>query len=108
MQVFDFSDAKSLGTFRTVVSLDGVDYQLQFLYNSREDSWYMDITDIEDNPIRSGVKIVINWPLLKTLMGKPRPAGELVCVNATQGALDPTLDDFGLNAVFGYVPGEDV
>ena len=96
-------DAQTLGNFYYTVSLDGVNYQLVFKYNGREDFWYFDILDTEDNPIRSGIKVVSNWPLLRLMKNEPRPPGELMGIDTRDIALDPHLEEFGVEVVFGYI-----
>ena len=104
-RIIPLEEAATDGNLTFTADLDGVDYQFHFYYNDREGFWYFDFLDLAGNQLRSGVKVVANYPLL-ALMPKhgdvQRPMGELVCVNTMQGCKDPTLDDFGFSARFGY------
>lgn len=95
-------DAATLGKYVYTVDLDGVDYQIDTYYNDREDSWYFNLLDTEGTILRAGVKIVSNFLLLRLMVTEPRPAGELLCINTIPGAEDPTIEDFGVDAVMAY------
>ncbi len=76
--------------------LDGVDYILGFRYSQREDRWYLDISDSEEVPILSGLKIVANWPLLQAYRYDPRvPAGEIIATSLTTDDSPPGLNEMG-------------
>jgi hypothetical protein len=76
-------------------SLDGVVYTLDFYYNTREDSWYFNLLDVERNPIIMGRKMVADWPLLQRSRSASKPPGELYVIDNSGAGLDPSLDDFG-------------
>lgn len=97
------TNAQTYGNFSQTVSLDGIDYQLLYKYNDREGFWYFDLLDTEDNPIKTGIKIVSNWPFLRNLKQAPRPSGELLAVDTRQPPLDPEFDDLGFDVKMGYI-----
>jgi len=101
-------EAAQDGIFFESVSLDGVDYQLYFKYNSREGFWYFDLNDVEGNPIRTGIKVVVNYPLTFLCACPEKPAGELSCINTEDEPQDPGLNDLGLNALMAYLNEEGV
>jgi len=106
--IIPLEDAADLGNFSITVDLDGVDYQFDFAYNGREDAWYFDLLDVVGNYLRSGVKVVANWPLLWRYVSEDRPAGEIVSLDTRDTPLDPALADLGLNVLFGYEQEESV
>lgn len=95
-------NAQTYGNFKRTVALDGVNYQYQFIENSREDFWYLNILDTEDNPIRTGIKIVSNWPLIRLMRNTPRPPGEVITIDTRAIADDPSIDEFGIDVLLGY------
>lgn len=97
-------DAETLGAFFFTVELDGSTFQLSFQYNSREGYWYFDLLDDENTPIRQGVKCVINWPVIRLCREEGRPLGEVLIVDPKAEALDPTLQNLGVDGVLTYVP----
>ncbi len=105
-QIIPMVDAGELGNFYFTVDLDGIDYQLRFTYNQRDQHWYFDLSDVEGNIIRAGIKIVINFPLLRLLASFVRPPGELIAIDTrqtlTQAARDPELTELGTDVLFAY------
>lgn len=92
----------ALGNFYFNIALDGVTFQLFFKYNQREDFYYVDILDLEGTPIRSGIKIVVNYPLLKRCVLLESPAGELLAVDTSARPQDPGKDSFGKDQFLLY------
>jgi len=101
-------DAAALGNFDLSVDLDGSDYLLSFQLNSREGFWYWSLIDIIGNELRSGSKVVSNYPLLHLLKTVERPPGELFCFDTRVDPTDPGLEDLGVNAEFGYADQAEV
>ncbi len=95
--------AAELGAFNITVDLDGVDFQLHFQYNSREGFWYFDLLDTGGVPLRSGIKVVSNWPMLRLMKQLTRPAGELVSYDTRGEPSDPDLEGLNVTSIFGYV-----
>ena len=97
-----------LSDYRQVTSLDGRDYVLRFLYNTREDRWYLTISDQDEDPIVSGIKVVAEIDLLKRVTDERRPPGILVARDLS--APDPSAtvpkilsEDPGLTDLGGRV-----
>lgn len=84
------------------VKLDGVLFQVAFQHNDREDRWYLDLRTADGVPIRSGIKLVSNFPLLRLVAQPSRPRGELVVIN-TQSDDNPALRDLGDLIELAYV-----
>ena len=61
-----------------ITSLDGVPYELSFRFNSREQVYYLQISTLDGVPQVGGVKLVSNWPLLRTVNNPLAPPGELI------------------------------
>lgn len=101
-------DAAELGNLQLTVDLDGSDYQIAVQYNSREGFWYLSVLDSAGNSLRSGLKIVIGIPLLRLMMQRTRPPGELMCLNTRANPDDPGLNDLNANAELGYVDQAEI
>ena len=89
--------------FSMDVELDGVEYQAEFKFNTRDDAWYMSLYDIEGLPLRTGVRIVNGWQLFRTWTSEERIAGKLVSVNSGNLSEPPNFSQFGLDAQLIYV-----
>jgi hypothetical protein len=101
-------NAQALGAFPQTISLEGVDYQFNFYFNDRESFWYFDLLDTEDNPIKTGIKFVSNWPFLRLLRVAPRPPGALFSVDTRTPAQEPGFNDLGVNVLMGYIEQESL
>lgn len=91
-----------IGAYYFRVELESVLYELAFQHNDRERRWYMDLRSGDGIPIRSGIKVVANFPLLRMLSGLNRPPGEIIAVN-TKNDDDPDLADLGSFVRLAYV-----
>jgi hypothetical protein len=100
--------AAELGAFNYIVDLDGTDFRLDFQFNSREGFWYFNLLDIDGNIIRSSLKVVSNFPLLRLFVDRTRPLGELISIDTRYYPSDPGLEDLNVTSVFGYADEESV
>ena len=108
LQIIPIQNAAELGALFFTVDLDGVTFEANFQFNSREGFWYFDIQDLEGNIIRSGVKVISNWPVIRLDVSQLRPAGELLFVDTRSDRGNPGLADLGANTFFAYVPEADL
>lgn len=82
---------------RQRVSLDGRVFTLDLAWNMRSGSWYVSLSDAEERPIASGIRLIPNWPLLRFHKWDPRcPQGELVAQDEGSRS-DIKFDDIGSN-----------
>lgn len=108
VEIIPIKNAGKDGAFFFTVDLDGVTYQCDFQLNSREDRWYFDLQDLEGNIIRSSVKAIENWPVIRLDVSEERPAGELMFLDTRTDSEAPGQDDLGENAFFTYIPEADL
>lgn len=94
-------------------SLDGRDYILRFLFNRRDQRWRISVLDQDESPIRFGVKVVADSPLLRRETDDRRPKGILLAkdlgatdVDRSAGeklvAIDPGVDELGARVLLIY------
>jgi len=95
MPYYNINIAPNIPQFSQQVSLDGVVYTLDFFYNTREDSWYLSILDVELTPIISARKMVADWPIMWRSRSASKPPGELWVIDESGAGLDPSLSDLG-------------
>lgn len=79
---------QNLGAWTQRTTLDGVDYLLDFVWNARDPAWFVSISSIDGTELVNGIKLVSNWPLLRThryINGLP--PGELIAVDLS-GSID--------------------
>ncbi len=103
------TNAATLGAFILRVDLDGIDYQLQFQFNSREGFWYYNLLDAERNILRAGIKVVSNFPMLRLYRDvENRPAGELISIDTRISPQDPGLADLNVSSIFSYADADEL
>ena len=105
------NNAEGSSYFEKRISLDGRDYILRFLFNTREEKWYLDINDQDNVPIVSGLKLVLNIDLVRRLTDERRPKGALhVFENASSNEqqIDPGLSSLGLDIQLVYFDEEEI
>lgn len=83
-----------IGNFNERLTLDGVDYVLDFLYNSRLDRWFMSIKDADEVVLVDRIKVNkdLNW--LLQFQYKAIPQGDMLAFNF-EDAEEPNLNNFG-------------
>lgn len=84
------------------VTLEGVNYAFRVFWNTREGAWYFDINDDAGEPIVSGQKVTVDWPLLVNVVDARRPPGDLVALDTTIDGGEPAREDFGARVKFLY------
>ena len=86
--------------------LDGIVYRFKFKYNSREETWYFNILDLNNQILRAGIKVVNEWDLFRLwALRTGRPEGELITVNLGQVPVPPSLNQLGRDVLLTYNEG---
>lgn len=70
-------------SFTEELEIDGTTYILKFNWNSRFSFWTISFYDVAQNPIVTGIKIVLNINLLAQFRAYAVPSGELRAVDAS-------------------------
>ena len=94
--------------YEQVVTLDGTDFILRFLWNERDSHWYLTIRDSAGDDIATGLKVVADVPFDAHETDDRRPAGQLWTVDTTGVGEDPGLRDLGRRVLLAYVDAESV
>lgn len=82
--------------FTEEVTLEGLPYRFTFYWNTREEAWFMDISDREENLIIAGIKLVISHPVKQQYVEAELPPGDFIVVdtNIATSRDEPARDDF--------------
>ncbi len=82
---------------RQRMALDGAVYTIGLAWNQWASYWSFSLWDSEDSPIVLGIRIAVNWPLIRYYKFDPRcPPGEFIAHALTGDGADPGFDDFGI------------
>jgi len=91
------------------VRLEGKDYVFKLDWSLREERFYLSIFDLDNVPIKVGIKVVPNWPLLRRHRTARLPPGELFAFDLanTDSPAPPTLEDFGTRVQLYYFSSDE-
>lgn len=100
----------SLGNYGFGTTLQGTQYNFAFRWNARDNggAWYFSVYDVANNPIKTGIKVVLGAYLGCTCLDPLFTQGVFVAVDMSNDELDPGFDDFGTRVLFKYVPVLDL
>jgi hypothetical protein len=88
------TDGTAFYTLRT--TLDGLDYQLEFSWSTREERWYLTIKDSQGDLLMGATKLVCNVPLLRYRRHiEGTPAGELAVTTTSTDYTPPGFYELG-------------
>ncbi len=93
-----------LARYRFRISLSGVVFSFRLYFNRRDQHWFADIADNAGVELRSGVKLVADFPILRTWVQQGRPVGDLLVLDPSSD-VDPLLGELGLRSLLVYDDG---
>lgn len=87
--------------------LDGVSYTVQHYWNTRDEAWYLNLLDVNGDPIFSGIKIVLGVALGRRVTDPRMPgvfAARDLAATTLNDQRDATFDDLGSRVVVDFYP----
>lgn len=92
------------------VALEGVSYRIAYAWNRRTASWYLSISTAEGTALVSGLRMVLDWPLLEQHRARePRlPPGRLFAFAIDGGEGEAGFADMGRRVKLFYYTAADV
>jgi len=87
------------------ISLNDVIYGLTFSFNTRSNTWTMEISDSNENILISGVPLLIERNLLTQYRYLNLPTGVMFVLDNTGKQEQPSLYSFGTTHTFYYEDG---
>ena len=94
--------SQHLAYYTQKTSLDGQTYTLEFRWNAREESWYLNILTDTEETVAMGIKLVVDWSLIRRVTDVKAPPGVLMAVDTTGSGVDPAFDELGTRVVLLY------
>lgn len=89
------------------IVLDSVTYALRFRWNTRESAWYMDVSTDTEEPLRNGLKVIINQPIGSRVVDERFPPGRFVAFDTTNSDIAPGETDLGDRVQLLYYSEEE-
>lgn len=109
MSVLEIDVDSTLTYYDELTQLESLEYLLEFVWSTRESSWYLNIYDQDENSLAVGIKLLLNVDLLRRFPDPRLPPGKLICVDQGSTALDIAAStDLGSSVLLMYVTSDDV
>lgn len=102
MAIFRIPLEQDFPEFVQQTQLDGITYTLRFHWNEREESWYFELGDVDDNPVVASRKVVADWPLLHREQSEDKPPGSIWAIDLTGEGQPPGLNDLDERVIILY------
>lgn len=93
MQILPLIPSVDVYTFDTV--LDEITYYFRVYWNGRDEAWFLDVYDADQQAIAYGIKIVLGTNLGRTVDHPLTRQGMLVAIDRSGEGRDATFDDLG-------------
>lgn len=88
--------------------LDGESFRLLARFNRRVESWFLSLYDVNGDPIATGRRVTVGNFLFPWLVGRNRPAGQLIALDTSAQDSDPGENDLGNRVVIVYADAEEI
>jgi hypothetical protein len=87
------------------VTLEGLLVTLKVRWNERATSWFMDIIDDAEEPILTGRRIMVDWPIVfgGAIHDERMPPGTFYATDTSGAGIDPLVDDLGTRVLLLYI-----
>jgi len=93
--------------YRFTIELDGQSFIFTFEWNDRDSGWYLSISDVNEVPLVSGVRVVLNVPLLDRYLDPRLPAGRFAAIDTSGTDTEAGFADLGDRVKLVYQPAAD-
>jgi hypothetical protein len=116
MQVIPFHIAAGRSESAFVTTIDDVPYVFRVYWSIRdrddgtgvEGAWYFDVSEADDTPIASGIKIVLGVFLARTTRHALTRRGALLAYDTTRQDAEATFTDLGWRVLVLWIPEDEI
>jgi hypothetical protein len=103
MSIYRIPTTSQHSNYPQRTTIDGVDYELLFMWNGRESKWYVSIFDANGNALAVGRAVVANQPLFERDTSPDLPQGMLFAMDSSYEGSHPSLFELGDRVKIVYV-----
>lgn len=93
-----------LDWYSLTAALDGADYRLAIWWNTRDERWYLSVSESDGTLIVAGVPMVVDYPLLDRFAHEDLPTGVLMALDTSGEGAEAGQEDLGDRVRLIYVP----
>ena len=97
----------TITNYSFIVEIDDKVLTFKVDWNSREESWRMDILEAESTPIVQGLKLLPDQNLTKSYVDTRLPSGNLYILNSIGSTARPTYESLGDTQKLYYLTVEE-
>lgn len=98
---------QDLARFEYRVLLDQKTYTIRFDWNDRDESWYFNLQDENNDYLVVGQRISVSAAMIRDKSLPNMPQGTLLCYDTTLSMEDPGFADLGDRCkIYYFSPGE--
>jgi hypothetical protein len=90
------------------VDLTGVSYFIDLAWNAMNQYWVMGISDLNNVPIVTGLKVVTNYDITSGIVATGMPQGEILCQSIINSWENLQRYDLGVNAALVYYEPDEI
>lgn len=95
MAILEIPVRSDIPAYSFQITLEGTVFTLHFRFNTRLDRWVMDVNNVDDVRIVTGVPLLYGLPLLDRYKYEGLPLGRFVISDETGEKRNPTRDGLG-------------
>lgn len=85
------------------IQLDGANYFLEFVWNPREQQWYLTVSDANEVVLLSERRVGVGLPMLARFRVAGLPPGELVAIDTSGQNVEAGLTELGARVHLLYI-----
>jgi len=109
MPIFEVPLLTDSAAFRYTIAIDGENFVFAFRWQQRNSAWYLTIRLADSTVIRSGIRLIENWPLNGRDLDPRMFNGVLILLRLDGKTGPPTYDDFQRgNVTLTLITGDDL
>lgn len=93
------------------IPIENVEYVIRLQWSGRLLSWYMSLSDADEQPIHKRIRVVTGYRLLQTDVDPRRPPGDFYCFNFApdyDGSSRIGLEQLGSEFKLYYLTAQEI
>jgi len=102
MSVLEIQTRNDLGAWNQQTDLEQTTFGFQFRWNDRDQAYYFNILNESGDVIRAGVRVIVNFELLRQLVDEGRPLGKFLAWDPRSDPQPPVFGEIGDAVILTY------
>lgn len=107
MSILQIPVDSTQAAFEQTMVLDGINYLLRIYWNTRDESWYLDLFATNETSIICGLKLVVNYDFIGFYVQTDVPPGMFILYDDTNSEIPCGRNDLGNRCILLYITIDD-